>query len=86
MKENNNKQKIYTVWRREEVHYEYLVKANSREEAKVKVEECTYDLDGFGHLVNDYYEVWQDGESVYEIFEVEDDNANYREPNKESKV
>lgn len=86
MKENNNKQKIYTVWKREEVHYEYLVKANSREEAKEKVEQCTYNLDGFGHLVNKCFEAQLDRESVYEIFEVEDDNANYREPNKESKV
>jgi len=64
-------QKIYCVWRREEVHYEYHVKANSREEAKLKVEEGTYDSDGYGHLVNDYYEVWQDGESVFDIHEID---------------
>lgn len=71
MKENNKKQKIYCVWRREEVHYEYHVKANSIEEAKLKVEEGTYDSDGYGHLVNDYYEVWQDGESVFDIHEMD---------------
>jgi hypothetical protein len=71
MKENNKEQKIYCVWRREEVHYEYHVKANSIEEAKLKVEEGTYDSDGYGHLVNDYYEVWQDGESVFDIHEID---------------
>ena len=68
---SNKYQKTYCVWRREEVHYEYHVKANSIEEAKLKVEEGTYDSDGYGHLVNDYYEVWQDGESVFDIHEMD---------------
>jgi len=74
---NKTKQKTYVVWLREEVHHEYHVKADDVEHAKKKVIDCTYDSDGFGHLVNTYYETWGDGDQIFDVEDISDDSIVY---------
>ena len=68
--------KTYIVWLREECHHEYHIKADNAEDAKQKVIDCTYDADNSGYLNNTYYETWGDGDQIFEVEEMEDDNSS----------
>jgi len=69
--------KTYTVWLREECHNEYRVRAENAEDAKKKVKNCTFDLDGYGHLVNTYYEPWGNGDEIFDVEDISDDLIVY---------